>query len=1053
MFAQRSRLTLLGLGLITTGLVACQGQQQQQREPGKPIDFNAGGFEGLESGQFALLAATCDTTDDPVDITVASGEFAYLYKRTSDNYVVVNANAAAGGQCAFASTKKINIVAAESSGTQSHKVLIDFLSGQFSPGDINGVGIAIDLKTSGVNQVMFRGTTNPDVFTLGTKTGVSYLAFATGSSTPVTAPTFANVSLTNVSDVTITAGPGDDIINGQATGITTPASMLALSGAISLTAHGGDGADEITSGAASTGTAQNSLNGGNGSDIFHQPSALGSDVVSGGTDPTVTLTLTGTATGTDTTAITVTGTTTSTATASGSANQTLTNSQTATSSKTYSGTGTVTASATLNKVTTSNTTATVTTTGTQTATGTSTWSGTYVGTGTAVGTTKTFTGTITGTTTVTASLTLTATGATTGQVTATGSKTATGVISGSDTKTNTQTYTAVVTSLTNTSVQTDTSVDVVDYSVRTLPIKVTLGDEAVATAASAKVVLPGSGAIRNYDSFQIVDGVDTDTDTSVAYTTRVVEFHRAGTYADGTIAAPTNGGPDLAVDDTLVINDGAHAVTFNIALTGTTTNTGTSTNTNTNAVITIGDEDDRATAATKIVAGIRHYQTATWTGVATGTATMTSTSIIPNVTVTAPDGDNNDVISVQNRNTGTPTLLAETGGHLAVTNDTSTALWNANGASTIPVELDESSGALTASAVATLVAAAITNDGAMAVTSAASGTIVTVTASGTVAVKPGFAVSLKTGGFRITVLSNGTPAAGPGANDGDIAGSGEQDSILNDIEMVIGGSGADTIDATSSTNIAHKLFGMAGADTLVIGSAASGGDLLYGGPGDDQLQGGGGVQTMFGGDGNDFMASGLGNDIIDGDGLNCVVASAGVYASSICDATFAAASATAGSNYLDYSDRTAAVTVNMSGAMSGASRPSQIGVASERDDVTNCTNIRGGSGADSLTGSSVANIIYGGPGDDTINGGGGSDSLYGDEGDDIVSGDAGDDYIYGGSGVNTLFGDASGYTGTVGINMLDNSEGRNGAVDCGAGDMDILFSTGEETGANTCELK
>jgi hypothetical protein len=1049
MFARRTGLTVAGLGLLTAGLVACQGdqQQQQQKEPGQPIDFNAGGFEGLESGQLALLAATCTPTADPVVITVASGEFAYLYKRASDGAVVVNANASGGGQCTFSSTKKITITTNDT-GTQNHKVLIDYLSGQFSPGDTNGVGITIDLKTTGVNQVMFRGTTNPDVFTLATKTGVSYVGFATGSATPVTAPAFANVSLANVSDVTITAGPGDDVIDGQGTDMTSPTPLVALDGNISLTVHGGDGNDQITSGAASVDPAQNSLNGNGGNDIFHQPSALASDVISGGSDPTITRTLTGITTGTDTTTVVATGTTTAVTTGSTAGTDTMTSTQTASTTKSITATGTMSLTATIAKATTASATGTVS--GTQTATGTTSWTGTFVGTGTAVGTSKTFTGTATGTITVSSTLTLTATGTVTGTMNPSGTKTATGVGIASNTKSDTQTYTAAVISVTKTSVQTDTSVDVVDYSGRSASINVTLGDEAVAASASAKIVLPNSRALRSYDSFEVVDGTLTDSEDPDSSTSRVVEFHRTGSYAVGDIATPSNGAADLAVDETIVVDDGAHPVTFNFAITvgtGTLTNTGTSTATNTNAVITVNVDDDRATVAQKIADGIRHYQTATWTGTASGTATMTSTSIVPNVTVLDPDSGNSDVVSLQSRNAvaGSP-FVAATAANLTATDGTAAVLWNANGSSTIAVEFDDASANVLAAALATSVASTITSDASLAVTAAASGTILTLTASGGAAVKPAFAVTVKSGGFDITLVSNGTPASGPGANDGT---SGEKDSILSDIEVVIGGSGADVIDATHSTTIVHTLFGMSGDDTLILGAGAVAGNVLYGGPGDDHLLGGGAVDTLFGGDGNDFVAGGLGNDNIDGDGANCVVASGTVYASSLCTTGYAAASTTAGSNYLDYSDRTALVTVDL-GNLAGATT---VGVSGEKDIVTNCTNVRGGSGADSLTGSTADNIILGGPGDDTIIGGAGNDSLYGDNGDDTISGGAGDDYIYGGSGVNTLFGDASGYTGTAGINMLDNSQGRNGAIDCGAGDMDILFSNGEETGVTTCELR
>src|ERR1019366_1559110 len=266
----------------------------------------------------------------------------------------------------------------------------------------------------------------------------------------------------------------------------------------------------------------------------------------------------------------------------------------------------------------------------------------------------------------------------------------------------------------------------------------------------------------------------------------------------------------------------------------------------------------------------------------------------------------------------------------------------------------------------------------------------------------------------------GTPVDGPGANDGDITNN-ERDSILSDVETIIGGSGDDTIDATHAGNTPHMLFGMSGNDTLICtGSTVS--NALYGGPG---------------------------NDVIDGDGLNCVVASTGVYASSLCTSGYAAASSTAGSNYLDYSDRTAPVTVNLATLGSAT----QIGVSGEKDTVTNCANLRGGSGNDILTGDSNANIIYGGPGDDTIKGGGGSDALYGNGGDDWIEGEAGNDFIYGGTGLNALYGDSSADTSVVGDNMLDDSDGRKGFVVCGSDGMDILFSNGEESGANSCPLQ
>src|ERR1019366_9176525 len=103
----------------------------------------------------------------------------------------------------------------------------------------------------------------------------------------------------------------------------------------------------------------------------------------------------------------------------------------------------------------------------------------------------------------------------------------------------------------------------------------------------------------------------------------------------------------------------------------------------------------------------------------------------------------------------------------------------------------------------------------------------------------------------------GTPVDGPGANDGDITNN-ERDSILSDVETIIGGSGDDTIDATHAGNTPHMLFGMSGNDTLICtGSTVS--NALYGGPGNDHLIGGSGVDALYGGDGDDFVAGGPAN--------------------------------------------------------------------------------------------------------------------------------------------------------------------------------------------------
>jgi Ca2+-binding RTX toxin-like protein len=639
--------------------------------------------------------------------------------------------------------------------------------------------------------------------------------------------------------------------------------------------------------------------------------------------------------------------------------------------------------------------------------------------------TKTVTNTNTGTNTATNTATVT----TTGTGTATGTTTGTGTGTATTTTTGTQTATGSTTT-TQTQTQTDVSVDVVDYSQRSSAIKVTLGDDIVKVSAAATIICVDSNMINDYDGFSINDGVST---------TKVVEYHKAGNHAMGTITGPTNGVTDLATNETFTVNDGVHpAVVFVLdAGTGVKTSTGT----NTNVFIDVSSTTDPETVAQALAAGIFNYQTKTKTSTATGTATMTDTSISPAVTVTTPGAG---VVAFQARTAATPSpFLAASTVNLAVALLAAAPLQNANAGAIVVDVADASNDELT---VAGDTATALTGVGGFLVAATPSGPVVTVTATGDPAAKTDFAVSKTSGAAVVSLISKGSAGLGP--NDGDIVAD-EKDAIGADVEVVIGTPGNDIIDASQAYLTSHTLFGMAGNDTLIAGVQSTVSNTLYGGPGDDHLVGGGGVDTLYGGDGNDWLAGGPGNDIIEGEGPNCVVASAGVYASSVCDSGFAGHHGT-GTNVLDYSDRTDPVTVDLSKL---TDLTVDIGVAHEHDIVTNCSNVRGGSGEDTLTGDSGDNMIWGGPGDDTIHGGAGTDTLYGDAGNDTIFGDAGDDFIYGGPGVNTLNGDDPSLPNISGNNMIDNSEGTRGVIDCGPGTMDILFADGHETSVTSCELK
>jgi Ca2+-binding RTX toxin-like protein len=234
-----------------------------------------------------------------------------------------------------------------------------------------------------------------------------------------------------------------------------------------------------------------------------------------------------------------------------------------------------------------------------------------------------------------------------------------------------------------------------------------------------------------------------------------------------------------------------------------------------------------------------------------------------------------------------------------------------------------------------------------------------------------------------------------------------------------------------------------------------------------------------GGDGDDVLQGGLGNDSINGGGINCFAAASAsapyvpFVNTTTCSTTVATASTTAGSDTIDYSDRTVGTqalwvdltnltdcSVHKMGEISISE--CDVIVTSGSPAVASVKNIRGGAGDDHLAGDARDNIIWGGAGIDHIFGGLGNDALYGEAGNDVIcgmdctntalttaqiaAGVTDNDYIVGGPGTNTLDGDD-------GLDTMDSSQGTNDLVDCGLGDGDISLPSGTELVAPaSCEL-
>ncbi len=227
------------------------------------------------------------------------------------------------------------------------------------------------------------------------------------------------------------------------------------------------------------------------------------------------------------------------------------------------------------------------------------------------------------------------------------------------------------------------------------------------------------------------------------------------------------------------------------------------------------------------------------------------------------------------------------------------------------------------------------------------------------------------------------------------------------------------------------LYGLAGDDTLY---GYNGTNTLDGGDGNDRIYGGSGADTIYGGSGNDYIDgddgnnvfyAGSGNDIVESEGGNDTyhyTSGNDVYTEGWggTDAIYLASGYTSGSTiyYKINNDLKIVFDENNSITVSKFFQTSSYEIETLNFDggpsvdlTTVSYTVQGGSGNDTLSGTSGADVFYGEAGDDTLTGNSGDDTLYGGTGNDSLSGKnnndtlvggAGDDYLDGGSG-NDLY--------------------------------------------------
>jgi serralysin len=206
-------------------------------------------------------------------------------------------------------------------------------------------------------------------------------------------------------------------------------------------------------------------------------------------------------------------------------------------------------------------------------------------------------------------------------------------------------------------------------------------------------------------------------------------------------------------------------------------------------------------------------------------------------------------------------------------------------------------------------------------------------------------------------------------------------------------SGTDTIDFTPTTSADVSLNLSTSAVQVVnpnlsvqLGSGLQF-ERLIGGSGNDKLTGNSLANILTGNAGNDRISGGLGSDsLVGGSGDDTYVFGGATVGGELDTIT---ESSSAGTDTLDFSSRTIAVTVNISDSKNHqqvhTDRILKLSSGLGIDDVL------GGSSGDKLTGNSLANILTGNAGHDILNGGLGSDSLVGGSGTDT--------YVFGGATV------------------------------------------------------
>jgi large repetitive protein len=247
--------------------------------------------------------------------------------------------------------------------------------------------------------------------------------------------------------------------------------------------------------------------------------------------------------------------------------------------------------------------------------------------------------------------------------------------------------------------------------------------------------------------------------------------------------------------------------------------------------------------------------------------------------------------------------------------------------------------------------------------------------------------------------------------------------VSNGVLQITGTTDADTIAVTTNVNDTKikatadgqslgaflitdltgiVIAGKAGADTISVDASVSLPTTLKGGGGNDSLSGGGGDNVLVGGAGADTLVGGGGTNVLIADQLF-------TYGTATGEDSLIGGS---GFNIADFSYRTDNLDLSNSGAAVGSEIISSTVQA-----------IWGGTGNDSIVGTTPGDFLSGGVGADTLQGGSAGDTndlLVGGKGKDsiVVAAEPVTVYVKDGAANDTV----SGYTGAAG-DILESDSG------------------------------